>query len=74
MTEADFIPRPGATDEEDGLLVSILFNATADTSSLAVFDPRGNMTLLGQCVVHNAIDSARAELFFCAGAVCERRP
>ena len=40
VSEADFVPRslePGAA-EDDGVLLSVLYNATADTSSLLVLD------------------------------------
>lgn len=43
MTEFDFIPRTNSTtlaDEDDGVLVSIIYNATSDTSLFAVFDAR----------------------------------
>ena len=41
VTEADFVPRTERTDahaEDDGVLLSVLYNATADESSLGVFD------------------------------------
>ena len=40
VTEADVVPRPGAATDDDGLLVTVLFNATGDypESSLALFD------------------------------------
>lgn len=40
VTEADVVPRPGATADDDGLLVTVLFNSTGDfpESSLALFD------------------------------------
>mmetsp|Transcript_160474 Transcript_160474/g.389749 ORF Transcript_160474/g.389749 Transcript_160474/m.389749 type:complete len:548 (+) Transcript_160474:239-1882(+) len=38
FTEADFIPRPGATQEDDGVLLSVVYNETADTSSVVVLD------------------------------------
>ena len=38
VTEANFIPRPGAADEDDGLLLSVLYNSTADTSLVALLD------------------------------------
>ena len=30
FTEADFVARPGATEEDDGVLLSVLYNATSD--------------------------------------------
>ena len=38
LTEADFIPRPGGTAEDDGVLVSVMYNSTANSSSLGIFD------------------------------------
>jgi carotenoid cleavage dioxygenase-like enzyme len=43
LTEADFIPRGAAGEpasEDDGVLVSILYNSTKDESSLAFFDAK----------------------------------
>lgn len=43
LTEADFVPRSrGLTrqDEDDGLLITILYNSTSDESLFAVFDAR----------------------------------
>ena len=43
MTEFDFIPRTNGTaakDEDDGVLLSVLYNASSDTSLFAVFDAR----------------------------------
>jgi len=40
VTEADFIPRstaPGSA-EDDGVLVSVIYNSTSDSSAFAVFD------------------------------------
>jgi beta,beta-carotene 9',10'-dioxygenase len=38
FTEADFVPRPGATAEDDGVLLSVTYDAAHDSSSLAIFD------------------------------------
>jgi len=38
VSEADFVPSPTATLEDEGLLISIIYNATADSSSLMVFN------------------------------------
>ena len=47
LTEADFVPNPssvgaiasgGASRDDDGVLLSVLYNATIDQSTLAVFD------------------------------------
>ncbi|EOD25290.1 hypothetical protein EMIHUDRAFT_237930 [Emiliania huxleyi CCMP1516] len=43
VTEADFVPRRGSTAaaaEDDGVLLSVLYNSTTDSSSLGVFDAR----------------------------------
>jgi len=45
VTEGDFVPT--GVEEDDGLLLSVLFNSTSDESSLAVFDAR-NLFLLQQ--------------------------
>ena len=45
LTEADFIPRPGGTAEDDGVLVSVMYNSTANSSSLGIFDAT-NLALL----------------------------
>jgi len=39
VTETSFIPTGSSDDEEDGVLVSMAFNATAGRSVLLVFDP-----------------------------------
>jgi carotenoid cleavage dioxygenase-like enzyme len=49
LTEADFVPRANSTaqaDEDDGVLVSVLYNASTDRSSLAVFDAT-DLSLIG---------------------------
>ena len=60
LTEADFVPRPRSSDgtanaEDDGLLLTVLYNATADNSFFGVFDARTVAPLglypLGQLVV-----------------------
>ena len=60
LTEADFVPRPRSSDdaadaEDDGLLLTVLYNATADNSLFGVFDARTMAPLglypLGQLVV-----------------------
>ena len=40
LTEASFIPHADAQAEDDGSLVSVVYNATADASALAVFSAR----------------------------------
>lgn len=47
VTEADFIPRNDkasvggdGSDEDDGVLVSVLYNATSDTSVFGIFDAK----------------------------------
>lgn len=47
LTEADFIPRnrdmqkaPPAESEDDGILVSVIYNATSDKSSMALWDAK----------------------------------
>ena len=38
--EAFFQPRPGATDEDDGWLMDILYHKKTDSSELCVWDAR----------------------------------
>ena len=38
--EAFFQPRPGATDEDDGWLMDILYDKKTDSSELCVWDAR----------------------------------
>jgi len=38
VSEADFVPHSDTLAEDDGLLLSVMYNATADTSSLMVFN------------------------------------
>ena len=40
LTEASFVPHAGAQAEDDGSLVSVVYNATCDVSALAVFDTK----------------------------------
>ena len=41
VTEADFIPKTNTNaDEDDGVLVSILYNASSDSSTFAIFDAK----------------------------------
>jgi len=38
VSEADYVPHADAAHEDDGLLLSVLYNQTSDSSSLMVFD------------------------------------
>jgi len=38
VQEADFIPYPNPRNEDDGILLSLLYNATSDVTSLGIFD------------------------------------
>ncbi len=40
LTEASFIPHADAQAEDDGSLISVVYNSTADASALAVFSAR----------------------------------
>jgi carotenoid cleavage dioxygenase-like enzyme len=40
LTEASFVPGADPQAEDDGVLLSVVYNATADASALAVFDAR----------------------------------
>src|SRR5262249_16601111 len=52
--EAVFVARPGATDEDDGVLLSVGASQRAETSALAVIDAR-TMELLASAEVPRAI-------------------
>jgi len=39
-TEANFIPRPGATEEDDGVLFSVMYNSNDDVSVIVLLDPK----------------------------------
>ena len=64
LTEADFVPGDGGA-EDDGALVTVLYNATADASSLAIFDA-ADLSLL------SASPLGRAVPFHAHGVVCPR--
>jgi torulene dioxygenase len=49
--EPIFIPRPGATDEDDGSLLSVVFNGDASTSYLLCLDAQ-TMREVARAVVH----------------------
>eukprot|EP00128_Syssomonas_multiformis_P011738 Colp12_sorted_trinity150504_noHs@32673 len=38
LTEADFVPRKGAKSEDDGFLISVLYDSKTDTSSIGIFN------------------------------------
>ena len=40
LTEADFIPRPGATEEDDGVLITITYDNDADESFLMILNAK----------------------------------
>merc|ERR1719253_230600 len=40
LTEFDFVPKSATAAEDDGALVAVLYNATADTSFFGVFDAK----------------------------------
>jgi carotenoid cleavage dioxygenase-like enzyme len=42
-SEANFVPREGATDEDDGYLVSIVYNHARNKSEVVIVDAK-NMT------------------------------
>ena len=63
FTEADFVARPGATAEDDGALLTIIYNATTDLSAFAVFDA-ATLTLLAQYPLGIAVP------FHAHGIVC----
>lgn len=68
FTEADFIPRrlqdAGDPAEDDGILISVLYNTTSDRSSLGLFDA-ASLSLLGQYELEMVVP------FHAHGIVCE---
>lgn len=52
--EPVFVPRPGATEEDDGVLLSVGSSQRGETSALAVIDAR-TMTLLASAEVPSSI-------------------
>ncbi|RKU46692.1 hypothetical protein DL546_008732 [Coniochaeta pulveracea] len=52
--EAIFVPRPGGTEEDDGVLLSVVLNGSTGTSYLLCLDAR-TMTELGRAEVGMAI-------------------
>lgn len=38
VTEADFIPNPSASTEDDGVLVTVIYNSTSDKSHFVIID------------------------------------
>ena len=70
MTEADFVPRSSSTaakDEDDGVLLTVLYNSTSDTSSVAVFEA-SSITLLRTYPLGTALP------FHAHGIVCPGNP
>jgi len=72
VSEADFVPHSGAVGEDDGLLISVLYNATADTSSLAIF----NATSLEPVIEYplSGVVPFHAHGIVCTGAKCFSNP
>jgi hypothetical protein len=61
VTEADFVPRQGdgAYAEDDGVLLSVLYHADTDSSSLAVFDAK-DLSLLASFAIPGGVVSFHA--------------
>lgn len=53
-TEPVMVPRPGATDEDDGVLLSVMLDVRSNRSALGVFDAR-SMTEIGRAIVPVAL-------------------
>ena len=73
VSEADFVGAANAKDEEDaGHLVSVLYNETSDTSSVAVFDAK-DLQLLE---IHelSAVVPFHAHGISCVGGQCFTNP
>ena len=62
-TEAVFVPRPGAKDEDDGVLLSIILDAVEKKSFLLVLDAR-NLKELARAYVPHAIPFTVHSKFF----------
>ena len=66
LTEADFVPGPGAAQQEDdGVLMTILYNATADQSSFATFNAT-DLSLLSNSPLRRVVP------FHAHGIVCPK--
>eukprot|EP00440_Ansanella_granifera_P012682 gb/GFBE01013779.1/.p1 GENE.gb/GFBE01013779.1/~~gb/GFBE01013779.1/.p1 ORF type:complete len:537 (+),score=124.85 gb/GFBE01013779.1/:1-1611(+) len=65
LTEADFIPRRNSEGQEDsGILISVLYNSTSDSSSLGLFDA-SSLAMINQYQLNSVIP------FHAHGIVCE---
>lgn len=64
FTEADFIPRKSSLSEDDGILISVLYNTTSDKSTLGLFDA-SSLALVGQYELSMVVP------FHAHGIVCE---
>lgn len=53
-TEPFMVPRPGAADEDDGVLLSVLLDANSKRSALALFDAK-SMSEIGRAVIPAAL-------------------
>merc|ERR1719183_1786324 len=53
-TEANFIPRPGATEEDDGVLFSLMYNSNIDQSLAILLEPK-TMNLIGKATLDMVI-------------------
>jgi len=73
VMEVNFIPRPGATKEDDGLLFSIFYNATADSSFIAMIDP-ANMQLVQKVEMGTVIPYHSHGVLCLPGGKCFANP
>jgi hypothetical protein len=70
LTEAGFIPRPGGRQEDDGVLLSILYNGTADASVLGFFKAR---YVHATCIHYGEGPHAQQSEITASGAFGQRR-
>jgi hypothetical protein len=72
LTEASFIPHVDAQTEDDGSLVSVVYNSTDDTSALAVFSAR-TLNLISWYVLDQVIPF-HAHGVTCRSKACYTNP
>eukprot|EP00475_Leptophrys_vorax_P029305 TRINITY_DN4288_c0_g1_i1.p1 TRINITY_DN4288_c0_g1~~TRINITY_DN4288_c0_g1_i1.p1 ORF type:complete len:518 (+),score=133.07 TRINITY_DN4288_c0_g1_i1:92-1645(+) len=72
FTEADFVPRPGSTVEDDGVLLSVFYDSHSDTSSLAVLNAQ-NLEVIAEYLLDEVVPF-HAHGIVCSSAKCFTNP
>ena len=72
VSEADFVPVPDAASEDDGLLLSVLYNSTSDASSLMVFNATSLAPMLEYKLV--GVVPFHAHGLVCVNSKCYTNP